>query len=35
MNNIETLRELMKLDARVNESGVEKRFEKIAMLLFW
>jgi hypothetical protein len=34
MNNIETLRELMKLDARVNESGVEKRFEKIAMLLF-
>ena len=34
MNNIDQLRQLMTLDANINTTGIEERFEKIAKMLF-
>ena len=34
MNNTEQLRQLMTLDANMNTSDIEERFEQIAMMLF-
>ena len=34
MNNTDQLRQLMTLDANMNTSGIEKRFEQIAKMLF-
>lgn len=34
MNNIEQLRQLMTLDANINTTGIEERFEQIAKMLF-
>ena len=34
MNNIDQLRQLMTLDANINTTGIEERFEQIAKMLF-
>ena len=34
MNNIDQLRQLMSLDANINTTGIEERFEQIAKMLF-